>query len=138
MHKLYELKDKLMKELEEYADNGKFSKEDVEAIKYTASAIDHICNIVEDDEYSEAMMPMGGGYTYARNRSYAREGRGGRSYARGRMNARRDAMGRYSREGGYSRAGEDIAEQLRDMMQDAPDEHIRMEIERLANKVEKM
>ena len=140
MHKLYELKDKLMKELEEYADNGKFSKEDVEAIKYTASAIDHICNIVEDadGEYSEAMMPMGDGYTYARSRSYARGGRSGRSYARGRMNARRDAMGRYSREGGYSSAGEDIAEQLRDMMQDAPDEHIRMEIERLANKVEKM
>lgn len=139
MHKLYELKDKLMKELEEYADNGKFSKDDVEAIKYTASAIDHICNIMEgeDGEYSEAMMPMGGGYTYARGGSYARS-RGGRSYARGRMNARRDAMGRYSREGGYSRAGEDIAEQLRDMMADAPDEHIRMEIERLANKVEKM
>lgn len=140
MHKLYELKDKLMKELEEYADNGKFSKEDVEAIKYTASAIDHICNIVEDadGEYSEAMMPMGDGYTYARSRPYVRGSRSGRSYARGRMNARRDAMGRYSREGGYSRAGEDIAEQLRDMMQDAPDEHIRMEIERLANKVEKM
>lgn len=41
-------------------------------------------------------------------------------------------------EGGYSRAGEDIAEQLRDIMQDAPDERVRMEIERLANKVEKM
>jgi len=140
MHKLYELKDKLMKELEEYADNGKFSKDDVEAIKYTASAIDHICNIMEDvdGEYSEAMMPMGDGYTYVRGRSYARGGRGGRSYARGRMNARRDAMGRYSREGGYSGAGEDIAEQLREMMPDAPDERIRMEIEKLANKVEKM
>ena len=55
MHKLYELKEKLMRELEDYADNGKFSKEDVEAIKYTASAIDHICNIVdgEEGEYSE-------------------------------------------------------------------------------------
>ena len=142
MHKLYELKDKLMKELEEYADNGKFSKEDVEAIKYTASAIDHICNIVEgeDEEYSN-MYP----YAYEGGRSYARGGMGGGrgnarvgSYARGRRNARRDSMGRYSREGGYSRAGEDIAEQLREMMTDAPDEHIRVEIERLANKVEKM
>lgn len=135
MHKLYELKDKLMKELEEYADNGKFSKDDVEAIKYTSSAIDHICNIMEgeDGEYS-------GMYPYIYGRSYARgENRGmGGSYARGRMNARRDMMGRYSREGGYSRAGEDIAEQLRDIMQDAPDERVRMEIERLANKVEKM
>lgn len=140
MHKLYELKDKLMKELEEYADNGKFSKDDVEAIKYTASAIDHICNVVEreDEEYSN-MYPYayeGGSGSYARggNRGGGRSG----SYARGRMNARRDSMGRYSREGGYSRAGEDIAEQLRDMMSDAPDERIRMEIEKLANKVEKM
>lgn len=130
MHKLYELKDKLMKELEEYADNGKFSKDDVEAIKYTASAIDHICNIMEDadGEYSEMNMAP---YAYGGG-SYARGGRGGRSYARGRMNARRDAMGR------YSRAGEDIAEQLRGIMHDAPDERIRMEIERLANKVEGM
>lgn len=130
MHKLYELKEKLMKELEEYADNGKFSKDDVEAIKYTASAIDHICNIVEGEEEYSNMYP----YAYEGG-SYARSGRGGRSnrsYARGRMNARRDSMGR------YSRAGEDLAEQLRDIMQDAPDEHIRMEIERLANKVEKM
>lgn len=144
MHKLYELKDKLMKELEEYADNGKFSKDDVEAIKYTASAIDHICNVVEreDEEYSNMYPYAYESGSYA-GRSYARGGRGnnrggGSSYARGRMNARRDSMGRYSREGGYSRAGEDIAEQLREMMPDAPDEHIRMEIERLANKVEKM
>lgn len=128
MHKLYELKDKLMKELEEYADNGKFSKDDVEAIKYASSAIDHICNIMErgDGEEYSSMYPYP--YNYGGG-SYAR---GGRSYARGRMNARRDSMGR------YSRAGEDIAEQLRGMMADAPDEHIRMEIERLANKVEKM
>lgn len=124
MHKLYELKDKLMKELEEYADNGKFSKDDVEAIKYASSAIDHICNIMEreDEEYSNM-------YPYAYNYGGSSYARGGRSYARGR---RRDSMGR------YSRAGEDIAEQLRGMMADAPDEHIRMEIERLANKVEKM
>lgn len=129
MHKLYELKDKLMKELEEYADNGKFSKDDVEAIKYTASAIDHICNIMEDgDEEYSSMYPYA--YEGGGNRSYAR-GMRNSSYARGR-NVRRDAMGR------YSRAGEDIAEQLRGMMTDAPNEHIRMEIERLANKVEKM
>ena len=63
MHKLYELKDKLLKELEEYSQNGKYSKEDVETIKYMASAVDHICNIVEraeDDEYSS----RGGSYAY--------------------------------------------------------------------------
>lgn len=143
MHKLYELKEKLMDELEDYADNGKFSKDDVEAIKYTASAIDHICNIVEraDEEYSGAM--GGGSYeggTYGRGGSYARGGRGGGggSYARGRgRNARRDNMGRYSSES-YSRASEGIVMDLRELMNDAPDERIRQEIQTLIHKVEQM
>ena len=132
MHKLYELNEKLMNELEEYADNGKFSKDDVEAIKYTASAIDHICNIVErsDEEYSGEM--MGGSYRYPMN--YRRGG----SYARGRgRNARRDSMGRYSSEG-YSRASEGIVMELRELMDEAPDDRIRSEIQTLIHKVEKM
>lgn len=132
MHKLYELKDKLMEELEDYAENGKFSKDDVEAIKYTASAIDHICNIVErsDEEYSGEM--MGGSYRYPMN--YRRGG----SYARGRgRNARRDSMGRYSSEG-YSRASEGIVMELRELMDEAPDDRIRSEIQTLIHKVEKM
>ena len=134
MHRLYELKDKLIQELEDYSENGKYSKEDVEAIKYMASAVDHICNIVEraeDDEYSNA---MDGG-------SYARDGRGGRSYYDGRRytyaqgrgrNARRDSMGR------YSRAEDDIKMQLQEIMEDAPNEQIRMEIQRLVNRIDKM
>lgn len=139
MHKLYELKDKLINELEDYADNGKFSKDDVEAIKYTASAIDHICNIVEraDDEYSGAMMDgrmYGRGVSYGEGGSYGE----GRSYARGRgRNARRDSMGRYSSEG-YSRAADGIVDDLRELMNDAPDDRIRQEIKTLIHKVEKM
>ncbi len=34
MHRLYDLKEILIKELEDYAENGKFSKDDVESIKY--------------------------------------------------------------------------------------------------------
>lgn len=134
MHKLYELKEKLIEELEDYAENGKFSKDDVEAIKYTASAIDHICNIVErNEEYSYAMdgMMMDGGV-------YNRGGRRGGSYARGRgRNAKRDAMGRYS-SGGYSKASEGIAMELRELMDDAPNEMIRSEIQALVHKVEQM
>lgn len=112
MDELYELKDKLMKELKDYAGNGRFSKEDVESIKYITSAIDHICNIAEDDGYSE----------YYPGRVY----RG--SYAR-----KRDSMGRYSGERGYSRDG--LADKLRDLMNEAPDEHTRMEIKRLIDKM---
>lgn len=127
MHKLYELKEKLMKELEDYADNGKFSKDDVEAIKYTSSAIDHICNIVGDEEgYSGYSMEGGSRYD-------------GRSYARGRgRNARRDSMGRYSRDGGYSQAADDMVQELRELMRDAPDERTRQEFQRFIQKIEQM
>ena len=124
MHKLYDLKEKLIRELEDYAEHSKFSREDVEAIKYAASAVDHICNIMDhadgEYEYSETgMMPR---YGYE-DHSYMR-----RSYA----GPTRDRRGR------YSRASEDVAEKLREIMHDAHDDSIRMEIEHLANKVEKM
>ena len=125
MHKLYELKEKLMRELEDYSENGKFSKEDVEAIKYITSAIDHICNIMEDaDEegYSGDMMRMGG----------RRAGRGSRSYARGRGgDARRDSRGRYSSEG-YSY---EFKADLEELMQDAPNERVKMKLREVMQEV---
>lgn len=147
MHELYELKEKLMKELGEYAQNGKYSKEDVETIKYMASAVDHICNIVEradEEEYSQR-----GGYAYDdgnqggniggnrgggyfRNMGGSYRGGRGNSYARGRgQNARRDSMGRYSR-------GDDMVEQLEDLKQDAPNDQIRQQIQQLISQVEQM
>lgn len=143
MHKLYELKDKLIQELEDYSENGKYSKEDVEVIKYMASAVDHICNIMKDVEDEEYSMAMGGG-SYEGNMtyggSYARGGNrgGGRSYARGRgRNARRDSMGRYSREG-YSRAADDFKMELQEIMQEAPNEQVKMEIQHVINRMDTM
>lgn len=97
----------------------------------------------EEDGYS-----MAGGRSYARdvnrtgNQSY-RDGRSMRnsygSYARGRgRNAKRDSMGRYSREDGYSMASEDMIEELRDLMHDAPDEHTRMEFQKFIQRIESM
>lgn len=138
MHKLYELKEKLMRELEDYSENGKFSKDDVESIKYITSSIDHICNIVENEE--ENGMEGQGGSSY--RGSYTRGGGNMRrnyrgSYARGR-GAKRDAMGRYSSEGGYSMGTEDMVMELRDLMEDAPDERTRKEFERFIQKIEGM
>lgn len=150
MHELYELKEKLMKELGEYSQNGKYSKEDVETIKYMASAIDHMCNIIEkaeEEEYSQRGGSyaydngnMGGGGGSYRGGSYSRNmgggsyrgGRGGNSYARGRgQNAPRDSMGRYSR-------GGDMVEQLEDLKQDAPNDQIRQQIQQLISQVEQV
>ena len=122
MHKLYELKENLIKELEGYANSGKYSKDDVQAIKYMASAVDHLCNIMDgDEEYSGNMMYDGS------MRSY----RGDGSYARGRgRNAKRDAMGRYS--------GGDIIGRLEDLMNDAPDDRTRQEMQKFITKMESM
>jgi hypothetical protein len=79
----------------------------------------------EDEGYSGHYPYMGGYGSY-------RDG----SYARGRRNAPRDSMGRYSGERGYSRAG--LADELRGLMHDAPDERTRQEIQRLADKLENM
>lgn len=126
MHELTELKKKLIRELEEYSQNGKFSKEDVETIKYMASAVDHLCNILMDGdgEYSNRNDGM--------SRNY-----GGVSYARGRgRNARRDSMGRYSNEG-YSRTDgvEELVDNVRSMMQDLP-QNLQMDAKRFIQKLE--
>ena len=150
MHELYELKEKLCRELEEYGkkDLSAGGLEVVDKLAHAVKNLDKIIENYEESEYSGNMGGMGG--------SYARGGRGGNrggsyrggsyegsyeggSYARGRgKNARRDGMGRYSSERGYSRDAQDMADQLRDLMEDAPDETIRRDIERLVKKVEQM
>ena len=78
-----------------------------------------------------------GGYSMRGGNSYRYEGEG--SYARGRgRNAKRDSMGRYSSEGGYSMAGDEMIDELRDLMQDAPDEQTRMEFQRFIQRIEQM
>lgn len=148
MHRIEELKEKLLDELADYSGHEKYSEDDAENIKNLSGAIDHICNILmgyeemEDSEYSNR---YDGGMSYARGGQGGNRGgsyRGG-SYARGdgrgrTGNVRRDSRGRYSREGGYSRAADDMVEQLRDMMEDAPDQRTKQEIQRLIHKMEQM
>ena len=120
MHKLYELKDKLMNELEDYSENGKFSKEDVESIKYITSAVDHIDNICEREDDMSYDDGMGGSY-----RGYSREGgRGGSK--RGRYSGRE---GRNRRESRRRYSGADGMEDI---------ESVKAEMRRLADQIEQM
>lgn len=131
MHEIYELKEMLLKELEEYGKKGDLSAGSLEIVDKLAHSVKNLCKVIEDMEESD-YSSYGGGMPY-RGNSYDSD----RSYARGRgRNARRDSMGRYSSEG-YSRTG-DLAEQVRELMRDAPDEHIRHEMERLATKLQQM
>ena len=82
----------------------------------------------EEEGYS-GMYPYMGGYN--RGGSY---GNDGGSYARGRTNARRDSMGRYSGERGYSR--NDLTDKMRELMEEAPDERTRREIQQMIDRLD--
>lgn len=141
------------KELEAIISNGKFrSRDEVDSVY-------KLIDIVKDVNEIWCMEDDMGGESYGNGMAYERGMRGGRSYggsydgsydgnsyARGRgRNARRDSMGRYSREAyrdgrvyrGYSRDGkEEYIENLRDMMDSAPDEQTRQSIQRMISQME--
>lgn len=130
MDSVYELKNKLCQELEEFGDK-KLDIGSIEVIDKLANTIKNLDKIIEKyDEYSEAY--EGG--------SYERDGnRGGSRYssryamARGRgRNARRDSMGRYSSDNRM------MVDELRELMNDAPDERTKMEFKRFIEKMEQM
>jgi len=155
MHKLIEYVCEELEALEKKAAKGSMSAAEIEyadklaSLKKNLLKGDMLYDEMEMGDYSGAMggmnAPMMGG-SYARggnnNRGGSNRGGGsydGMSYARGRgRNARRDSMGHYSSERGYSRDAEDMAVQLRDLMEDAPDESVRRDIEKLLRKVEQM
>lgn len=119
MSELYELKRMLMKELESYGSKGELSAGTLDIVDKLAHTVKNLCRIIAEAEESD----YSGDYQYM-----------GRSYAE-RRTVRRDGMGRYSGER-YSRNG--LADELRGLMHDAPDEHTRQEIKRLADKLESM
>ena len=141
MHKLYELKENIVEELERQAEKG-LTRETLPTIDTLAHAGKNICKLIESCEQEGGMSRAGSYYGYrggsydgpwsgganGRERSMA-DGMSGRSYAR-------DSMGRYSRDGGYSRNA-DFAEELRKMGMNLP-ENFRGEILRMADKMEQM
>lgn len=138
MHAIYELKEMLCDELEELGKKGELTAGSLDTVDKLAHAIKNINKIIESYEEEEE------GYSGRMDGSYQRGG-GNRvgSYARGDgrgrgRNARRDSMGRYSSERGYSRDGGELADRIEDMMQDAPNEQTRREMQRLAEMMRSM
>ena len=106
--------------------NGGMSDGDLETIDkltHSLASVKKIIAFMEDEGEYSGSYPMG--YREAYRGSY----RGG-SY----RNQRRDSMGRYSGERGYSR--NDLADKMRDLMMDAPDDRTRQEIQRMIEKLE--
>lgn len=162
MHELYELKEMLCKELEEYGRKGDLSAGSLEIVDKLAHALKNVDKIIESKEEESGEYSSAGGEGSYRGGSY-RGGRGGSyrggsyddgmmtggSYRRGGSYARGGRRGmvnnptgrnQYSREGGYSRAEGDMAEiveELRGMMDSLPEEK-RHEVERFVEKVDRM
>lgn len=142
MHKLYELKEMLMKELEEYG-SKEMTAGSLEVVDKLSHAIKNICKIIEAAEEEGGSSYYGGGSSYRRGSSYA-GGESNQSRARGRgRNARRDSMGRYSSENGnrymggssYADGMEEMIESIRGMMEDLP-ENVKRDAQKLIQKME--
>lgn len=99
------------------AKNGMSSSdlETIDKLTHSLASTKKILALSEDDGYSEY---DGGAYRDAYRGSYARK---------------RDRMGRYS-ERGYSR--NDLADKMRDLMESAPDDRTRQDMQRLIEKLD--
>jgi predicted house-cleaning noncanonical NTP pyrophosphatase (MazG superfamily) len=139
MKELMNLKQMLCEELEEYGRSPELSKSSLEMIDKLAHACKNVCKIIEakdEEQYSrEGGSYRGGSYgdgSYYGGGRYSRDGYyyddGGMSHRRGR-----DRMGRFT-----SRDASEMAHKLREMMEEAPDEASKREIQRLADKMESM
>ena len=140
------LMDYVCEELEELehkaAKEGKLSAAETE---YGNMLTEWKKNMLKVDKMTGENEFAGMSYRYD-DMSYEGRNRDGRSYRRsyrgsydnrGRgSDAQRDAMGRYSSR--YSMANDEMIEELRDLMEDAPDEQTRKEFEKFIRKVEQM
>lgn len=141
MHALYDLKELLCKQLEEYGKKGEMSAAILERVDMLAHAAKNLDKIIEAKEMEESGEYSSRGRAYNDGMSYRYDGR---SMARGRTgNVKRDSMGRYASDGydrenyardGYSRG--DTMTQLHAALEDAVDERTRQEIQRTISRLE--
>ena len=113
MKELYELKERLVDELKDYG-KMELTSSNLDKIDTLAHAAKNVCKVIESAEDGNS------GY-------YPHDARVYRGSYRDRGSYRRDSMGRYSREG--------LADKLRDLMDEAPDEKTRTDIQRMIEKM---
>lgn len=160
LHEMSETLGRALKEANEKIRNvgGKLSPGDMDYVSKLSHGLKSVVTtiaMIEADGMDDGGSYGDGSYRrdYSRDGGSYRDGGhdggsyGDGSYARGRGRyAKRDSMGRYSsrgysrdgysREGGYSGHG-DMVDELRELMQDVPDEQTRQEFQRLIQRMEK-
>lgn len=135
MHEIYELKETLCKQLEEYGRKGELNAAILERVDMLAHAVKNLDKIIESYEEegsAEYSNTDGGSY---RGRSYRNMPR---HVSRDRgTSMKRDSMGRYSRYDGNSYDGgvEDMVDSIRSMMNELPQE-VQRDAQRFVQKLE--
>ena len=128
MHKLMQLKEELIEELESYAGEEK-TVEHAMHIKCLASAADHLCNICKDADEEEASSQRSMAQrSYRSGRSYDDGMR--RSYDDGMSGQPRDGRGRYDVERGraWGFSGDDDTVKKLEKLAERSDESTRRAI----------
>ena len=138
MEYMYELKDKLCKELDEIARKSEMGAGDLEIIHKLTDTIKNIDKIdmLEDDGYSQAGY-RDRGSSYNRGSSYANRGK---HYVRGHYSRDGYSMEGRGNRGGYSRhdAKEAMMEQMEMLMEQAGSEREREAIRRCMSQLEQV
>lgn len=138
MHGVYELKTKIIEELEEYGQKNEVKASELPTIDMLAHTAKNLCKLIEMCE-QETGYSYGDSYArrngyngmddYGRRSGYGRYTRYDDSY--GRMNRRYDDMGSYN--GG----GEWMFEMLEDLKDKAPNEQMRREFDEFIKRMKK-
>ena len=146
MQDIYNLEEKLIKEVAEYGSKN-LTLEAMKVLEPLARTAKNVMKIADHCEAKEYSGAVSGRRAYSRRGSYGMDGayaseagesgysrnsylRPDGSYARGRRGAvNRDSMGR------YSRAGEDFKSELHELMEMAPDERSREELRKLVERM---
>lgn len=123
MKELYELKERLCDELKEYGKKGELSAGSLDVVDKLAHTVKNLDKIIMAYESDYSGRWPDDTKVYGMNRGSYRE-----SYAN-----KRGSDGRYVSRG-YSRS--DLTAKLRELMDEAPDEHSRTEIHRLIEKMD--
>jgi len=130
MHRLYDLKDKLLDELTECGEKNltESSLKTIDTLAHSIKNLDKVIEHCEKDGYSnysrEASYMGDSSEHYVRPDGSYRDS----SYARGR-GARRDSMGR------YSRAEDEMRMNLEKLLNTAKDEHTKREIRKMLERM---
>ena len=121
MHKLYDLKDKLLDELEECGDKNltEASLKTIDTLAHSIKNLDKVIEHCEKDGYSN----------YSREASYDSSEHYVRPDGSYRRGARRDSMGR------YSRADDETRMSLEKLLSTAKDEHTKREIRKMLERM---